>query len=143
MREIKFRAWDKIENKMRYDFCGKSGDFKGDWILFFEPVERNGKEIKGMENPYPRERFELLQFTGLKDAEGMEIYEGDILKIYDRHLQFIDDVAFDGGSFIIELQDGYNYGGGIWSLHDVGEEMKVIGNIYENPELKVVLNEPR
>jgi len=69
-REIKFRAWDKIEKKMM------------DW--FFVHSEKGGVwEQDGMDKmiKYPEDRFILMQFTGGLDKDGIEIYENDYLEI--------------------------------------------------------------
>lgn len=128
MREIRFRAWDKAKKEMRNDYVGKSGDGKGDWIIFFETMDKKGEIF----NPYPRERFELIEFTGLKDRDGKEIYEGDIL---ENRL----------GTGLIEWKDN-----GFWmklikcedeedkQFHwdfSMEEPNKVIGNIYINGDL--------
>lgn len=75
--------------------------------------------------------FELMQFTGLHDQNGQEIYEGDILRDENGDLY---RVKFDGGQF----QPLLRYGGtqlAIESIVDMADCSSVIGNIYENPEL--------
>lgn len=63
MREIKFRAWQKTHNKMLFDWCGQL--------------------INAMKEP--SERIILMQYTGLKDKNGKEIYEGDIILVQKRY----------------------------------------------------------
>jgi uncharacterized phage protein (TIGR01671 family) len=153
MDEIKYKAWDKSLKEMRNDFLGKSGDGKADWILFFEPgTTDGGKRIDGINNPYPRERFILLQFTGLYDKNktpehplGVPIYEGDIIQSGDhKELKLIGHrgyVIFEDGAFTLERRKHkvpYNYDKYIPYLDwpsEAFELCKVIGNIYENPEL--------
>lgn len=78
--------------------------------------------------------FELMQFTGLLDKNGKEIYEGDILKM-DSWNPAIVQVAFIEGAFCLSNKDG-NYIGDIHYIqHAVIPQARVIGNIYENPEL--------
>lgn len=79
-----------------------------------------------------KEGVKLMQFTGLKDKNGKEIYEGDICKCHD-HPTGIEDatgeVIFDQGRYWIGT-------GSICSLDDYGTAWtEVLGNIYENPEL--------
>ena len=70
----------------------------------------------------------LLQFTGLKDKNGKEIYEGDIVRIYGNKAQ----VIFQSGSFKIVTK---NTKGEFLSWRYFQEEIEIIGNIYENTEL--------
>jgi len=114
MRDIKFRAWDRL-NKRWIDLFLLRFSKDGDILS----VDSLSKESYGLH------QVELIQFTGLKDKNGKEIYEGDIL-----------DKAYLslGGSYVVEWDDNeYNCG---WNTikddSDVGE---VIGNIYENSEL--------
>ena len=115
MREIKFRAWDK-KNEMWFadNLCiGLNGKLV--WILGVKDFD------------YSKFDIDLMQFTGLKDKNSKEIYEGDIIRISEKY--FPEEVKFQ------EITDpelgnviGYGYEK-IWEL------MEVIGNIYENPEL--------
>ena len=78
------------------------------------------------------DKCELMQYIGLKDKNGKEIYEGDILKI---ETDIIGEVVFKDGCFV-------NNSSG-WGLHTYLSmptpykipEIEIIGNIYENPEL--------
>lgn len=105
MKNIKFRAWHNQIKEMFLDFPNMNVFF---WI------EQDHQDM------------EIMQFTGLCDKNGKEIYEGDILKDYDN--EQIAVVSFEDGSFIATYE---NISTTIfeWS----GEE--IIGNIYENPEL--------
>lgn len=115
MREIKFRGWDKELNFM-IDIKRYKIDFNGQ-VLF----DNNDKELYNQTN-----KIELMQYAGLKDINGVEIYEGDYL--LDGHSGGWGEVKFYKGAFIVE------FGNEIQDLYDWTYEC-VIGNIYENPEL--------
>lgn len=121
MREIKFRVWDNDSKKI-YN--------QDDFILTFDNV---GEDIylKGNNEIIPFYRYKLMQYTGLEDKNGQEIYEGDILD-YGTYGKF--EVVWHRGSFKIRKL-GFKNG----NLHYLGDcyfdELMVTGNIYENPEL--------
>lgn len=128
MREIKFRAWDTVEKKMKLPTLLRlSRD------LPYTDDNNNGKvfqmQCNGQENvEYFNGRIELMQYTGLKDKNGKEIYEGDIIEyksIYEWEKQPIKkaEVVFEDGMFCPP--------GVIMDL----SRSEIIGNIYENPEL--------
>ena len=83
------------------------------------------------------------QFTGLYDAHGKEIYEGDILKWKADNLLYA--VIFNWGMFYasVEVCNQETYGG--FPLHALAEEngkdIEIVGNIYDNPELKKEISE--
>lgn len=72
MREIKFKVWDKVA-KMMWDFTPGEGGTVSQVAGFLDKMwdEKNR----------PEHDFQLLQFTGLHDKNGKEIYEGDVLEI--------------------------------------------------------------
>ncbi len=139
MRKIKFRAWDK-EKKEWYKpvheaYAGKL------WELFIGfSGELCAHRIGGMEHQsnWPN-RYELMQFTGLLDKNGKEIWEGDIVSYPNPSCKgdiklgsysFSDyDVQENGTGFYIDRSDSHVEG-----LTDT-DCIEVIGNIYENPEL--------
>lgn len=109
MREIKFRAWDGKRMNTAFD------------------LTQNPKYWWEDNKDYP-----LMQYTGLKDMNGVEIYEGDI---FEGHKRFV--VKYDEyyGGFLPFTDDG---GCGCCSDGSAGQSVdtgKVIGNIHENPEL--------
>jgi len=121
MREIKFRAWDKSTKKMYYEGFSISctGQSDSDGGVYF-----SGRIFKKY-NPL---EIEYMQFTGLLDKNGKEIYEGDVMEwVEDPEDYFRGEVVFEEVAFAIKGQDNLN------SLNY--DEFVIIGNIYENPEL--------
>ena len=127
MREIKFRAWDKVKGVMIYedsednDFLigldGNVGSYDDD----------DGGKI-GLHEHWYKADVELMQFTGLKDKNGKEIYEGDIVKsnlIGENRLSWVN---FWDGCFTVE-------GSGLAALAYKIFGWEIIGNIYEHSNL--------
>ena len=122
-REIKFRAWHKDLKKMFK--IGQITLEKGTWN--FEP---NDRDFIGMSIPF-QPSFVLMQYTGLHDKNGKEIYEGDIVKIKYRD-EDIGKVIYEHNGFSIDVTNmNKNYG----RVSFVNNFMEVIGNIYDNQEL--------
>ena len=117
-REIKFRAWDEDRKVMVLDFSKEIT-----YEIIFSSDDENMFCGNFMDNGDWQEP-KLMQYTGLKDKNGVEIYEGDICNRY--HLKGV--VVYHNGMFI--LQDGFNE-----PLMNELYGIEVIGNIYENPEL--------
>ena len=111
MRELRFRAWDKKQKKMLY------GVSIGTIRVWDENAPLLSNEFSYSEDCI----FE--QYTGLKDKNGKEIYEGDIVKLWDREPEL---VVWDN---LIGAYDPLS-----WEIFDT-DECEVIGNIHENPEL--------
>lgn len=123
MREIKFRAWDEdsmwFVSSMHYDAQ------KGGMVL--------GRVSDGGECFHGGDAI-LMQYTGLKDRNGKEIYEGDIVSWQhyeaEHEIQRAAPVTFENGCFYTIWQDSkYRLGG--WKA----KAIEVIGNIYSNPDL--------
>ncbi|WP_367386966.1 YopX family protein [Bacillus vallismortis] len=122
MREIKFRAWDENSQEMIYEVG----------------ITPEGIPYSIPENAEGCDQFNYfltchkMQYTGLKDKNGREIYEGDI--VVDGR-ENSAEVVFDDGCFCVI---GYLGDLRTHPLRDslfCGERFEVIGNIYEDPEL--------
>jgi uncharacterized phage protein (TIGR01671 family) len=116
MREIKFRAWHKRHKEMFYyveHVTHPDGSTEIGYI---------GYKDEGLFRP-DEDQVELMQYTGLKDCKGQDIYEGDIVRVEDTAL---DAVEYQGASFTV-----FNL-----SLNNFApENVEILGNIYEHPEL--------
>ena len=116
MREIKFRAWDTERNIMaKVNHIG---------INDYE-VSMEDEDCRCWNAPYSYV-CKLMQYTGLKDINGKEIYEGDIVNYFKDELAVI---KWYKGGFIIESESHGE------SFHDICAEIEVVGNMYENLEL--------
>ena len=129
-RKIKFRAWDKIWKKM-YENVAEFDLFRG---------------VSGLQIPNDGKgsHLEFMQYTGLHDKNGKEIYEGDILK---DDVGDILEVKFGklpldkSGDCVCTYEAFYckSYGQlGKTYMHEcqeIGNWMEIISNIYENPDL--------
>lgn len=149
MREIKFRAWDEKREVMHqeFNFIQSHGDGHN-WIVpikhLSDPTWMEDIENSIQEMPHERRQFKLMQYTGLKDKNGVEIYEGDILAICD-DLRLTSVVEYKHCGFVMKhtkhsarkrFINGHNEEP---IFHNSEIALTVVGNIHENKEL---LTEP-
>lgn len=133
-REIKFRVWDKYEKQM-YPISSIDYDIFSQEIRIIAVGHKNGMCTAYNKNHNSEKcditALELMQYTGLHDKNGKEIYEGDIVKIKYRD-EDIGKVIYEYNGFSIDVTNmNKNYG----RVSFVNNFMEVIGNIYDNPEL--------
>lgn len=142
MRELKFRVWDKDNNEF----------VRLDEETFIAIDDEKVQVITGNENYGDEyENVEVMQYTGLKDKNDKEIYEGDVIQFtwdsdscWGKAGTYIGFVKFDGGVFEIvyigkvrekRFRENMECYDNIKSFMDWSQEVQVIGNIYERPEL--------
>ena len=114
MREIKFRAWDKNKNKMVY------------------PTKKytNGGLLEWFEDE------DLMQYTGLKDKNGKEIYEGDVVKTGGDFGEVLYDDQHSGFIILFQPHSAKKKSGCATLASTWPSPLKeIVGNIYENPDL--------
>jgi uncharacterized phage protein (TIGR01671 family) len=128
-REIKFRAWDnEAKRMMEFDFESIHGG-----KLIFVNSRNNEKH-------FDLEEMTIMQYTGLKDRNGKEIYDGDVVRIYYppeigsakgltvNPIQWVGVVAWENES------KRWDYSGVGFNIAS-DEIIEVIGNVFEHPEL--------
>ena len=118
-REIKFRVWHKPEKTMHWYLKAKFGT--GTNITLegkFTDVEHVTTKT------VPNGDLEVMQYTGLKDKKGKDIYEGDLVT-YPQIFTAPQEVKYAGGCFVVADM----------VVGSVADKLEVIGNIYENKEL--------
>ena len=114
MRAIKFRAWDIDNQCFRYDFT-----YPTDTLL--------GEDINQM--PY---NTLVMQYTGIRDKNEVEIYEGDIVREPNGRFPIISEIVYYPPSF---RQIGKTTNRVVECLNCRTFRLEVIGNIYQTPEL--------
>lgn len=146
MREIKFRAWDKVFKLMIFTLPeGYEMDLEGDILTCKDEESSIVQSLT----------FELMQYTGLKDKNGKEIYSGDILGLPETPMHLFGKPHIvrksDSGEWVACYNDIFNFATKEWvkadeescssllnGLRDAAygrDKWEVIGNIYEHGDL--------
>ncbi len=119
MRELKFRAWDNIKQQMLPSVAHGTKD---------------GRIVVGWDEPEPAYDRVLMQYTGLKDKNGKDIYEGDIIRMP----QGVFEIVYDDGRYTIATPEDAEAGGRMVLAYGTmwhPELFEVIGNVHEQPHL--------
>lgn len=136
-QEIKFRAWDKAQERYLYDVQNAYDTLSG--CVKYENGEDAGYDEECFAGFLDNDQYVVEQFTGLTDANGKKIYEGDIVKFFGANKKIkvknefgiivykADRYGAGFNSIIQNKEHGY---GGINIAQDI-----VFGNVHENPEL--------
>lgn len=148
-REIKFRVWDRALNKMitKENVKGlldtvNTGDWDTDYtysrdewypaydiLTIFDYFE--GIQDRYIEDTSTK-RFELMQYTGLHDKNGKEIWENDIVEITRECIYEKGIIIFKDGCFFIKSKENLL---ALYNCELSNYKIKIIGNIYDNPEM--------
>ncbi|SDH70736.1 phage uncharacterized protein TIGR01671 [Aneurinibacillus thermoaerophilus] len=143
MREFKVRAWDKERKVMVYpDQIYPKGQYQ--IVLYDICANANGLALQHFDTrtkyEHDGDQFSVpdwedvescfMQYTGIKDRNGREIYEGDILEY--KKLSFRDDGHERG---FVEYNEYAEWSVNNWLLNRICRRAEVIGNRFENPEL--------
>jgi len=122
MRKIKFRAWDKSDKIMYYNV--QTG------IVFDDESHYDFRRFIGHQERDDYHEWELMQYTGLKDKLGNEIYEADVLETKEGCCGV---VTYNEGQYVLSTQYG-SYNNDLFYL--VKNHGGIVeGNVHENPEL--------
>lgn len=146
-REIKFRAWQKNYKRM-LKVSAIGFDDNGATFVRVDngksALPRSSVYYRGMKD-WPLDALEIMQYTGLKDRDGKEIYEGDIVQFSEFDYNGLDTthigvVAWSGASFSIwgSMDSEYFGPDGAFDLgwaRAQDDEFEIMGNVYDNPEL--------
>ena len=141
MREIKFRVWDKVDKEMmspakwEENYVGGGNKKIG---LYIYRSRKDPKQHSSLDwvLRHP-ESFEVMQFTGLHDKNGKEIYEGDICLAALPKERFPVEVIWhdDKAGFLFQWDDATYESGKDEMEIDLFRDIEVIGNVHDNPEL--------
>ena len=125
-RQLKFRAWDTLAKRFTYPDQGYQGHFV---------LTLNG-QFQNLQNGSGGDEYVVQQWTGLKDSEGKDIYEGDRIEFYskDRKTYYFGEIRFTDGSFLVKIVGHEGTLQWLWMYHlNDYEQIRVIGNTFQLP----------
>lgn len=133
-REIKFRTWDSVHNKMIYlkdvALCGYDNEFDV-YELYFEENNLKCRGYDDFDDDFGgtivnETELPIMEYTGLKDKNGVEVYEGDKVKAKFYGKEVVGEIGFNSGCFLLWnscVSDNQLF---------IFTDIEVIGNVYEN-----------
>ena len=123
-RDIKFRAWNENYKQMKK-------------LFGIDMEEKRAFLDDELMSWWMLDHCEAMQYTGLKDNTGSEIYEGDIIEFRMNTYQgtYRGKVIFEKGCFILEYKIIGGFREYLYQVSKAEEQFEVIGNIYEAPHL--------
>ena len=127
-KQLKFRVWDKLNKNFIYPDKG----YQGHYVLTLD-----GK-FQNLQNGSGGEEYDVQQFTGIRDSDGKDIYEGDVVELVWTNRKNKCVIKYKHGSFIAEYlnPEGTMSFHWIHSIQMYGCPIKILENIYEK-ETKV------
>ena len=134
MRNIKYKlyspSWNKVFRVVNIVF-DKQGLIETVAVPMKDALPEYYGNTDLMLDLYPKDKIELLEFTGHYDIEGNEIYTGYIVSFSASNQNYIGVVEWDkdAASYVLKVKNHYN------EYFNEVDNLKVIGNIYENKEL--------
>ena len=139
MKNIKFRAWDKDYEKMTY-FDDEDYEYKPPFVFRLDQVfkkDSNYDDYEDFEYNDITDKVEIMQYTGLHDKNGKEIFEGDIVNCQTKYGKAKAIIKFIDGKFVAYWDSKITHpkNGHHIACYDINKRFEVIGNIYENKEL--------
>lgn len=134
MRDIKFRVWDK-----EYDLMYEDVGIIGNRLILEYELDEDWEEIDQTcyvdIDETNEEYFKIMQYTGIKDINGKEIYDGDVIQDITDGVKGIKGVISWSDAKLMYLFENKSLRIGLELCRLYGPELEIIGNIYENPGL--------